>query len=155
MSSADVPTSGIVRYSTSPSYIRYDAEFSRSSDFSDIDLTFPSTSSSCNYAQLQERTKYFWRVVGVRSSGVRDTGTFSQFTTAYETVSVETESKPSSVDVFGVLGGIVISAQSAVHASYKVVNTTTVDIAGNQYVFVQISFVSDPSAMLLYKVLIH
>lgn len=169
MSSADVPTSGIVRYSTSPSYIRYDAEFSRSSDFSDIDLTFPSTSSSCNYAQLQEQTKYFWRVVGVRSSGVRDTGTYSQFTTAYETVSVENEPTQSSVNIAGVQGGIAISAQSSVHASYRVVNmlgqditsgvigpgTTMVDIPENQYVFVQISFVSEPSAMLLYKVLIH
>lgn len=61
--------------------------------FIDVDVTFASTESSLKYSQLRERTKYFWRVLGVRKSdGEVITGPMSSFTTAYETLSADDNS---------------------------------------------------------------
>ena len=123
LASTGVPTTGIVRYSTSPEFTRYTAEFSRSSDFEDIDLTFASSTSTTEYGQLRERTTYYWRAIGERADGTRATGPHSMFTTAYETVGVDTEGNETGyAEITAGAGAVSIGSAYSVSARYRLLN---------------------------------
>ena len=123
LASTGVPTTGIVRYSTSAEFVKYTAEFSRSSDFADIDLTFVSSTSTTDYGQLRERTTYYWRAIGERADGTRSTGPHSMFTTAYETVGIDTEGhKAGFAEITAIAGSISIKSAYSVTAEYRLVN---------------------------------
>ncbi|MFN9960008.1 MAG: hypothetical protein ACK55I_43545, partial [bacterium] len=111
IASIDVPTRGTVRYTTLDKFIRYDVQFSRSSAFQDVDLTFASTISSVEYSQLLEHTRYYWRVIGVREDGTTQTGPLSTFTTVYETVGVNPRTRSSLATIETTPTGLSVTAQ--------------------------------------------
>ncbi len=122
LSAADVPTAGIVRYSTADAFVRYEVEFSRRVDFEDIDLTFSSTTSSIDYSQLRERTRYYWRVRGIRTDGSSDVGPYSTFVTAYETVGVDNDLAGPLVSIKSQPRGLFIQSMAAQALHYRVTN---------------------------------
>lgn len=121
IASIDVPTRGTVRYTTLDKYVRYDVQFSRSSAFQDIDLTFASTTSTVEYSQLLEHTRYYWRVVGVRDDGTTQTGPLSTFTTVYETVGVNHLDHSRTPRIETIASGLSITASERGFA-YRVCN---------------------------------
>lgn len=121
IASIDVPTRGTVRYTTLDKFIRYDVQFSRSSAFQDVDLTFASTISSVEYSQLLEHTRYYWRVIGVREDGTTQTGPLSTFTTVYETVGVNPRTRSSLATIETTPTGLSVTAQE-VGLTYRVCN---------------------------------
>lgn len=123
ISAVDVPTKGMVSYSTSNEFIRYDVQISRSSSFEDIDFTFPSTTSTAEYALLRNRMKYYWRVVGVRSNDSATVGPHSTFTTEFETVSVNGEPQSGGVVFTALEGGILVASTTQKDMTCRVVNT--------------------------------
>jgi hypothetical protein len=122
LSAADVPTTGIVRYSTADQFVRYDVEFSRRVDFDDVDLTFSSTTASVDYSQLRERTRYYWRVQGVRTDGSSAVGPYSTFVTAYETVNVDDDLASPLVSIIPQPRGLMIQSTSAHALHYRAMN---------------------------------
>ncbi len=77
----DVPTQGVVSYSTSSLYTSYRVELSTQPTFDPLVSTFTSTSGACQYNNLNRETTYFWRVRGLRDGLSPDVGTASHFTT--------------------------------------------------------------------------
>jgi hypothetical protein len=97
----DVPTQGVVSYSTSTLYTSYRVEFSIQPTFDPLVSTFTSTSGTCQYNNLNRETTYFWRVRGLRDGLPPDVGTASHFTTLRnDVVSVQTTPESTSYRVW-------------------------------------------------------
>jgi hypothetical protein len=97
----DVPTQGVVSYSTSSLYTSYRVEFSKQPTFDPLVSTFTSTSGTCQYNNLNRETTYFWRVRGLRDGLPSDVGTASHFTTVRnDVVSVQAAQEQSTYRVW-------------------------------------------------------
>jgi hypothetical protein len=97
----DVPTQGVVSYSTSTLYTSYRVEFSTHPTFDPLVSTFTSASGTCQYNNLNRETTYFWRVRGLRDGLPPDVGTASHFTTLRnDVVSVQTTPESTSYRVW-------------------------------------------------------
>lgn len=81
----DVPLRGVLRFTTSPTYVEYEAQFARDPFFSSVEHTFRSLADTVEYYGLSVATQYYWRIVGFLPGDRLDIGEYSTFTTTTST----------------------------------------------------------------------
>lgn len=87
--SNDVPLRGVLRYSTSPVYVEYEAQLSLDPFFTTIEHSFRSSADTVEYYGLNPGSEYFWRVVGFLPGETTDIGEYSSFRSTTSTSVLE------------------------------------------------------------------
>lgn len=95
----DVPTTGQLQFSTSDTYREYEVELSRNPDFRVLDTALTTLSGTAWYNGLLERTRYFWRAIGIDVQQQRTTGPASSFITQRATVDVPDQHSQSRISI--------------------------------------------------------
>lgn len=148
-----VPLRGVLRYSTSPVYVEYEAQLSRDPFFSTVDHAFRSSADTVVYYGLAPGSEYYWRVVGFLPGDTSDIGEYSSFTTTTST-SVTEPLRPSfrvsntqdgirvdldsdgvrRLDVYTLLGSSVVSMR--VEESHRTIILPLAVVSNSCYILV-------------------
>ena len=78
---ADVPLRGVLRFTTSPAYVEYEAQLAKDPYFTILDHTFRTSVDTVEYYGLEPGARYYWRVRGFLGGDQFDQGEASSFTT--------------------------------------------------------------------------
>ena len=89
----EVPLRGVLRFTTSPAYVEYEAQLAKDPYFSVLDHTFRTAVDTVEFYGLEPGTLYYWRVRGFLGGDQFDQGETSAFiTTTSVSVSDGTDS---------------------------------------------------------------